>query len=89
MYNSNNHNHNDKIAQKAYITRYDWVDKVIHRELCKKFESDYTNKWYMQNPESLPENEMYKRLWDFGIPNLSQTIRPHNNNNNKRKLAQS
>ena len=25
-----------KLAQKEYRTRYDWVGKVIHSELCKK-----------------------------------------------------
>ena len=23
------------------------------------------NKWYMHNPESVPENETHKILWDF------------------------
>ena len=43
------------------------VDKVIHRELCKKFKFDHTNKWYMHNPTSVLQNETYKHLWDFEI----------------------
>ena len=43
------------------------MGKVIHWELCKKFRFDYTNKWYMHNPESILENETYKLLWDFMI----------------------
>ena len=39
-----------KLAQKEYKTRHDWMGKVIHRELCRKFEFDHTNKWYMHNP---------------------------------------
>ena len=63
--------------QKEFKTRHDWVEKVIHRELCKKFKFDHTNKWYMHNPESVPENEMHKLLWDSEIlSNLSQTTRP-------------
>ena len=26
-----------KLAQKEYKTRHDWVGKMIHREMCKKF----------------------------------------------------
>ena len=26
-----------KLAQKEYKTRYDWLGKVIHWEMCKKF----------------------------------------------------
>ena len=33
----------------------------------KKSKFDHTNKWYMQNPESVLENETYKLLWDFEI----------------------
>ena len=40
---------------------------MIHWELCKKFEFDYKNKWYMHNLESVQENEMHKILWDLEI----------------------
>ena len=42
-----------KLAQKEYKTRHDWVGKVIHWEMCKKFRFDHTNKWYMHNPASV------------------------------------
>ena len=38
-----------KSAQKEYKSRHDWVGKMIHWEMCKKFKFDYTNKWYMHN----------------------------------------
>ena len=56
-----------KLAQKEYMTRRDWVGKVIHRELCKKFKFHPANKWYMHNPTSVQENETHKLLWDFDI----------------------
>ena len=31
-----------KLAQKEYKTRHEWVDKVIHLEMCKKFKFDHT-----------------------------------------------
>ena len=53
-----------KLEQKEYKTRHDWVGNVIQKELCKKLKLDYTNKWYMRNPESVLK-ETYKLLWDF------------------------
>ena len=43
-----------KLAQKEYKARHNWVDKVIHWEMCKKFQFDQTNKWYMHNPAPCP-----------------------------------
>ena len=53
-----------QITTKKYKTRQDWVDKVIHLELCK---FDHTNKWYMHNIESVQENETHKLLVNFEI----------------------
>ena len=33
-----------KLTQKEYKTRHEWVGKVIHLEMCKKFKFDNTNK---------------------------------------------
>ena len=56
-----------KLAQKEYKTKHDWMDKVIHWELCKKFKFDHTNKWNMHNPESILEKKTHQLLWDFEI----------------------
>ena len=53
------------MAQKEYKTRYDWVGKVIHWELCKRLKIDHTIKWYMHKPGYILEKEMVKILWDF------------------------
>ena len=81
-----------KLAQKGYKTRHDWVGKVIHWEMCKKFKFDHTNKGYMYNPASILENEIHKLLWDFDIQtdHLISARRPDRiiiNNNKKRELA--
>ena len=55
-----------KLAQK-YKARHNWVGKVIHWEMCKKFKFDHTNKWYMHNPAPVLENDTHKLLWDFNI----------------------
>ena len=56
-----------KLAQKEYKARHDWVGKVIHWEMCRKFQFDQTNKWYMHNPAPVLENDSHKLLWDFNI----------------------
>ena len=56
-----------KLAQKEYKTRHDWVGKVIHWEMCRKFQFEHTNKWYMHNPAPDLENDSQKLRWDFNI----------------------
>ena len=67
-----------KLAQKEYKARYDWVSAVIPWEMCRKFQVDHTNKWYMHNPASVLENDSHKLLWDFNIQtdHLIQARRP-------------
>ena len=55
-----------KLAQE-YKARHDWVGKVINWEMCKKFQFDHTNKWYMHNPAPVLENDSHELLWDFNI----------------------
>ena len=56
-----------KLAQREYKARHDWVGKVVHWEMCRKFQFDHTNKWYMHNPAPVLENATHKLLWDFNI----------------------
>ena len=56
-----------KLAQKEYKAIHDWIGKVIHWEMCRKFQFDHTNKWYMHNPVPVLENYSHKLLWDFNI----------------------
>ena len=56
-----------KLAQKEYKTRHDWVVKVIHWEMRKKFKFDHTNKRYMHNTAPVLENNTYNLLWDLDI----------------------
>ena len=76
-----------KLARKEYKTRHDWVGKVIHRKMCKKFKFYHANKWYMYNPTSFLENNTHKLQWDFGIHTdpLISARRPDLTIINKRK----
>ena len=56
-----------KLAQKEYKTRYDWVGKVIHWELCKRLKFDHAPKWYMHKSKFVLENETHSQgryTWD-------------------------
>ena len=35
--------------------------------MCRKFQFDHTNKWYMHNPAPVLENDSHELLWDFNI----------------------
>ena len=77
-----------KLAQKEYKARHDWVGKVIHWEMCKKFKFDHANKWYMHNPAPVLENDTQTPmgLWHTnGSPNLGQKTRPYDNQQKKKK----
>ena len=52
-----------KLTQKKYKTRRNWMSKVIHLELRKKFKFDQL----MHNPASVRENETHKHLCYFEI----------------------
>ena len=69
-----------KVAQKRYNNRQDYVGKVTHRELCKRLKFNYVDKQYMHKPDSVLENEIHKILLDFrdtnGSPNSGQKARP-------------
>ena len=66
------------MAPKEYKARDDWVGKVIHWDMSKKFRFDHANKWYMHNPAPILENYTHKFLWDFNIQtdHLISTRRP-------------
>ena len=49
-----------KHVQKKYKTRYDWVGKVIHWELCKTMKFDHTTEWYTHKTEFVQKNETHK-----------------------------
>ena len=78
-----------KLAQKEYKTRNNWVGKVIHWEMCKKFKFDHMNKWDMHNPAPVLENNPHKLLWDFDIhtDHLISARRPDLIIINNRELA--
>ena len=83
-----------KLAQREYKAKHDWVGKMIIWKMCKKFQLDHTNKWYMHNQAPVLENATHKLLWDFNIQtdHLIPAWRPDliiNNNKKKENLQNS
>ena len=78
-----------KLAQKEYKTRHDWIGKVNHWDMCKKFKFDHTKKKYMHNPAPLLENNTHKLLRDFNIhiDHLISARRPDLIITNKKKRS--
>ena len=73
-----------KLAQKEYKTRYYWVSKVIHWEMCKKFKFDHANRWYMHNPASVL-GMTHKLLYINEWPYFGQKTRPNNYQQQEKK----
>ena len=65
--NINHISERSKFAQKEYKARHDWVGKLFHWEMCKKFKFDLAKKLYIHNPAPVLENNTHKLLWDFDI----------------------
>ena len=80
-------NESSKLVQKDSKPRHDSVEKVIHRELCKKLKFDHLTKWFVHKPESVMKNEIHKILRDFDIRTdpLISTRRPDLGIDNKEK----
>ena len=53
------------LAKKVNETKYNWVGKLIHSDLCKSLKFDHADKWYMHEQESVRENETHKIFYDI------------------------
>ena len=56
-----------KLAQKEYKRRHDNVARIVHWEICKKYDLPRAEQWYNHKPEGVTESESIKVLWDFNI----------------------
>ena len=56
-----------KLVQKENETKHNWMEKVIHWELCKRLKFDLSTELCIHKPESNLEIEKPKIQWDFEI----------------------
>ena len=64
------------LSQKQYKMRHDTVARVVHWNLCKKYQMPCSNNWYEQQPQPVTENENAKLLWDYRI-RIDRVITTH------------
>ena len=57
----------EKLARKEYNRRHDNVARIVHWNLCGKYNLKRSEKWYEQAPDSVVENEEVKILWGVMI----------------------
>ena len=50
------------LAQRVYRTRHDWVEKMIHWELCRGLNFDRATKWCVYRLESIRANKKHRFL---------------------------
>ena len=52
-----------ELAQKEYKARYDWLGKMVHRKMCKKFKYDHANKWYVHSQAPVLDNDTHTNTY--------------------------
>ena len=57
----------EKLAQRKYKRRHEYVVKMLHWKLCEKFGLESNERWYEHEPESVVENDGLKLLRDANI----------------------
>ena len=55
------------LAQKEHKRRHDNVARIIHWEICGKYDLEKAERSYEHEPGGIAENERIKVLWDFMI----------------------
>ena len=46
---------------------HDNVARMVHQKLCEKFNLEYSEKWYLHNPQTVSENINHKLIWDMNV----------------------
>ena len=68
-----------KLTQKEFNSRIDRMGKVIHWEMCNGLKFDFTNKLYMNKPESSLTDETHKIIWDIEIQTVHSFLARRSN----------
>ena len=56
-----------KLALREYKRRHNNVARMIHWKLCEKFNLKKSEKWYLQNPQTVSEKVNHKLIWGMNI----------------------
>ena len=56
-----------KLAQREYKRRHDNVVRMVNWKLFENFNFEKSEKWYLQNPQTVTENVNQILIWDMNI----------------------
>ena len=56
-----------KLALREYKRGHNNVARMIHWKLCEKFNLKKSEKWYLQNPQTVSEKVNHKLIWGMNI----------------------
>ena len=56
-----------KLAQREYKRRHDNVVRMVNWKLFENFNFEKSEKWYLQNPQTVTENVNQIPIWDMNI----------------------
>ena len=67
-----------KLALREYKRGHNNVARMIHWKLCEKFNLKKSEKWYLQNPQTVSEKVNHKLIWGMNIQcdNIIMVRRP-------------
>ena len=76
-----------KLALREYKRGHNNVARMIHWKLCEKFKLKKSEKWYLQNPQTVSEKVNHKLIWGMNIQcdNIIMERRPGITTVNKMK----
>ena len=55
------------LAQREYKRRHGDVVRMVNWKLCENFNFEKSEKWYLQNPQTVTENVNQIPIWDMNI----------------------
>ena len=56
-----------RLAQREYKKRHDKVALRVHWEMCRKYGTECTDKWYDHQPLAVAENRDVRITWDMTV----------------------
>ena len=66
-----------KLVQRKYKRRRDNVARMFHWKLCEKFNLEKSEKWHLQNPQTITENINHKLIWDMNMQCHNVIVEDH------------
>ena len=56
-----------KLGERDYKRGHGNVARMVDWKLCEKFNLEKSEKWYLHNPQTVPENVNHKLIWHMNF----------------------